>query len=152
MYMLEKLKNLLMPEVMEEEEIEEKEDAATEETRQVVNGAPVLTPFERPQPALSAPHPKLSVRTTQVEELAVDIYVPTAFAQVAGIADDLIAKKAAVVNYERVEGSEQRRICDFINGVCYVLDGEARRISDGMVLYVPTGVNVVSARTAAAKK
>ena len=152
MNMLEKLKNLLMPEVMEEEELEEKESVAVEETRKVVNGAPVLTPFERPQPVMPSPRPQLSVRTTQVEELAVDIYVPTAFAQVAGIADDLVAKKAAIVNYERVEGSEQRRICDFINGVCYVLDGEARRISDGMVLYVPEGVNVVSARAAAVKK
>ena len=149
MNMLEKLKNLLMPEIIEEEEIEEQEDVAMEETRQVVNGTPLVSPFDRPKPSA---RPQLSVRANQVEELAVDIYVPTAFAQVAGIADDLIAKKAAIVNYERVEGNEQRRICDFINGVCYILDGEARRISDGMVLYVPTGVNVVSARTAAAKK
>lgn len=152
MNMLEKLKNLLMPEIIEEEEIEEQEDVAMEETRQVVNGTPLVSPFDRPKPAMASARPQLSVRANQVEELAVDIYVPTAFAQVAGIADDLIAKKAAIVNYERVEGSEQRRICDFINGVCYILDGEARRISDGMVLYVPTGVNVVSARTAAAKK
>lgn len=152
MNMLEKLKNLLMPEIIEEEEIEEKEEAATEETRQVVNGAPIVSPLDRPKPSAAPHRPQLSVRTTQVEELAVDIYVPTAFAQVAGIADDLIAKKAAIVNYERVEGNEQRRICDFINGVCYILDGEARRISNEMVLYVPTGVNVVSARATAAKK
>ena len=152
MNMLEKLKNLLMPEIIEEEEIEEQEDVAMEETRQVVNGTPLVSPFDRPKLAMASARPQLSVRANQVEELAVDIYVPTAFAQVAGIADDLIAKKAAIVNYERVEGNEQRRICDFINGVCYILDGEARRISDGMVLYVPTGVNVVSARTAAAKK
>lgn len=152
MNMLEKLKNLLMPEIIEEEEIEEQEDVAMEETRQVVNGTPLVSPFDRPKPAMASARPQFSVRANQVEELAVDIYVPTAFAQVAGIADDLIAKKAAIVNYERVEGNEQRRICDFINGVCYILDGEARRISDGMVLYVPTGVNVVSARTAAAKK
>ena len=152
MNMLEKLKNLLMPEIIEEEEIEEQEAVAMEETRQVVNGTPLVSPFDRPKLAMASARPQLSVRANQVEELAVDIYVPTAFAQVAGIADDLIAKKAAIVNYERVEGNEQRRICDFINGVCYILDGEARRISDGMVLYVPTGVNVVSARTAAAKK
>ena len=72
----------------------------------------------------------------------MQIYVPTKFDQVADIADDLKAKHAAIVNYERVDAAEQRRICDFINGVCYVEDGEARRISDTMVLYVPSGVSV----------
>ena len=66
--------------------------------------------------------------------------------QVARIADDLLANRAAVVNYERVDLPEQRRICDFINGVSYVLDCEARRISDIMVLYVPSGVDVSSAK------
>lgn len=42
--------------------------------------------------------------------------------------------KAAIVNYERVDSAEQRRIRDFVNGVCYVMNGEARRISELMVL------------------
>lgn len=149
MNILEKIKNMIMAEEFEEEEIEEQEEMA--ETRQVVNGIPLTSPFDPPVRSATA-RPRLSVCPAQTGELAVDIYVPTAFAQAARIADDLIAKKAAIVNYERVEGNEQRRLCDFINGVCYILDGEARRISDGMVLYVPTGVNVVTANAVAAKK
>lgn len=149
MNILEKIKNMIMAEEIEEEEIEEQEEMA--ETRQVVNGIPLTSPFDPPVRSATA-RPRLSVCAAQTGELAVDIYVPTAFAQAARIADDLIAKKAAIVNYERVEGNEQRRLCDFINGVCYILDGEARRISDGMVLYVPTGVNVVTANAVAAKK
>lgn len=149
MNILEKIKNMILAEEFEEEEIEEQEEMA--ETRQVVNGIPLTSPFDPPVRSATA-RPRLSVCTAQTGELAVDIYVPTAFAQAARIADDLIAKKAAIVNYERVEGNEQRRLCDFINGVCYILDGEARRISDGMVLYVPTGVNVVTANAVAAKK
>ena len=76
----------------------------------------------------------------------MDIYVPSTFDQVTGIAEDLLAKKAVIVNFERVDQAEQRRICDFVNGVCYVLDGEARRISDGMMLYVPSGVDVATAQ------
>ncbi len=149
MNILEKIKNMIMAEEFEEEEIEEQEEMA--ETRQVVNGIPLTSPFDPPVRSATA-RPRLSVCPAQTGELAVDIYVPTAFAQAARIADDLIAKKAAIVNYERVEGNEQRRLCDFINGVCYILDGEARRISDGMVLYVPTGVNVVTANAVVAKK
>ena len=33
------------------------------------------------------------------------------------------------------------------NGACYVLGGDARRISSNMVLYVPAGVNIGDACT-----
>ncbi len=148
---LEKFKDLLMPEVIEEEEYEEEElaEAAAEPVRasmgRAVNGGPV--PTFPSMPAAQPTRPKLTVHTNAVAELAVDIYVPSDFNQVQRIADDLMAKKATIVNYERVEASVQRRISDFLNGVCYTLDGEARRISDNMALYVPNGVNVTTVKT-----
>lgn len=99
-----------------------------------------------------AERPRFKARAAKASELSVDIYVPSNFDQVTGIADDLLAKKAAIVNFERVDLAEQRRICDFVNGVCYVLDGEARRISDGMMLYVPAGVDVATAKARPVKK
>ena len=83
--------------------------------------------------------PNLSVLKTP--ELAVNIYTPRDFNQVAGIADDLLSKRAAVVNFEYVKGEEQQRICDFVNGVCYVIDGSADLISEKIILYVPDGVD-----------
>ena len=50
--------------------------------------------------------------------------------------------EAVIVNYEKVDGDEQRRLCDFINGVCYVLNGAVKRISAEMVLYVPENVDI----------
>lgn len=93
--------------------------------------------------------PQLTVHTTKVAELKVQIYAPTKFDQVVAIADDLKAGKGCVVNYERVEADEQRRICDFVNGVCYVLDGTAKRVSSQIVLYVPQGVDVAEAMSVA---
>lgn len=89
--------------------------------------------------------PKLTVHTTQIPSLNVKIYVPRSFDQVPEIADDLKAGRAVLVNYERVEVEEQRRICDFINGVCYIMNGEVKRVSTAMVLYAPDGVNVYEA-------
>ena len=96
------------------------------------------TPTARPSLTVVKPH-----------ELTVKIYSPNNFDQVVGIADDILGKKAAVVNYERVAESDQRKICDFVNGVCYALDGAARRISDNIVMYVPIGVDVDDAFGAA---
>lgn len=92
--------------------------------------------------------PKLIVHTTPKLELTVQIYAPSNFDQATSIADDLKAGKACVVNYEKVEYKEQRRICDFVNGACYVLDGCAKRISNQIVLYVPEGVDVSAAASA----
>ena len=93
----------------------------------------------------SAQRPKLTVHTTKVSELAMEIHVPSNYEQVARIADDLLANRATIVNFERVEGNEQQRIFDFINGVSYVLDCAARRVSANLMLYVPNGVDVATA-------
>ncbi len=95
--------------------------------------------------------PQLTVHTTKQSQLKMQIFAPKNFDQVTAIADDLKAGKACVVNYEQIEALEQRRICDFVNGVCYVLDGSAKRISNQIMLYVPNGVDVAEAMTLALK-
>ncbi len=140
------------------EKAEEQTGYAEMQTRQVANGgsvsvasAPVYeartttrrtyTTHTTSKPS----HPQLTVHTTKVPSLSVQIYAPHRFDQVPGIADNLKAGRAAVVNFEQVDEAEQRRICDFLNGVCYVEDGGVKRISDQIILYVPNGVDVTEA-------
>jgi len=163
------LVNILMPpeayvedEVQEEEEVQAKAEEKVQQpvqqsARKVVNGAPAyseesagrMSRYEKAAARSHEERPKLTVHTTKTPSLKVRIYAPTNFDQVTAIADDLKAGKAAVVNYERIEAEEQRRICDFVNGVCYVLDGCAKRISEQIVLYVPEGVDVDEAMSVA---
>lgn len=86
----------------------------------------------------------------QAQEMRIQIYTPQNFDGVSAIADDLKSKRSAIVNYEQVELAEQRRICDFLNGVCYVQNGSVRRITSTMVLYVPDGVAIDEIKTVAA--
>jgi cell division inhibitor SepF len=165
MWGLDKLSRLidLGEDEFEDEEFEEIESEEEEESMELktatVGAAPIATAAATQKPTHVAPQktsttavrPKLTVHTTKTPELAMEIHVPSNFDQVARIADDLLANRAAVVNYERVDLPEQRRICDFINGVSYVLDCEARRISDIMVIYVPSGVDVSSAKPKAVR-
>lgn len=69
------------------------------------------------------------------------IYRPADYNQVAGITDDVLTQKAVVVNYENVNPEEQRRICDFIEGACYAVDGTVTKISDRIFLYSPAGID-----------
>ncbi len=129
----------------EEEEYEDEiEEEIIVEKKQVVNG-PVMAYSKPVATQASYSRPKLTVHETKVRELTIQIHTPHHFDDAAKIADVLMSQQAALVNYEKVEPFEQRRICDFLNGVCYIMDGEPRRISDLMVVYVPSGVEVTKA-------
>ncbi len=72
------------------------------------------------------------------------VFEPASFNDTKAAADSLKNRKTVLMNYEKIEYSEQVRICDFMNGACYVLDGSVKRISANMVLYVPNGVSIES--------
>ena len=138
-----------------EDELEELEEEPAVNVQKIAVGAsaaPAAVSSFAAKPAAAVPQgtaavqrPKLTVHTTKVPELAMEIHVPSNYEQVARIADDLLANRATIVNFERVEGNEQQRIFDFINGVSYVLDCAARRVSTNLMLYVPNGVDVATA-------
>ena len=81
-----------------------------------------------------------SLAVVKTPQLTMKIYAPDNFDQVVGIADDILEKRAAVVNYERVNDEDQLRISDFVNGVCYVTDGTVSMVSEKIFLYLPSGV------------
>ncbi len=112
-------------------------------SQQVVGGSSVdsidTNPFA--QAAINRQNMKLVVNNKE-REMHIQIYTPQNFDSVSEIADALKSKRSAIVNYERVELAEQRRICDFLNGVCYVQDGDVRRVTSTMVLYVPDCVEI----------
>ena len=93
-----------------------------------------------PSPAPAAVRPPLTVIDSKARELNVKIYAPTSFDQAGEIAAEILSKNAAVVNYDYVDAAVQLRLCDFLNGVCYVTDGFTDKISEKIFLYVPDGV------------
>ena len=137
-----KLANILMP-IEEIEEVEEvAETAAVQNTvrgKKVVNGNDL---YGNDEYKSSFARPQLTLHTNKVPELNILVYVPESFDKANVIADALKKNEAVIVNYEKVDGDEQRRLCDFINGVCYVLNGAVKRISAEMVLYVPENVDI----------
>lgn len=125
--LIDKLTNVLMTE-------EEETDVKVKDAREV-------RPFTKQKNAAHE-RPVLTVHTNKVPELKVMVYTPTSFDQANIIANALRNKEAVIVNYEEVDSAEQRRLCDFVNGVCYILDGGVQRISDKIVLYVPVNVDI----------
>lgn len=154
MEIINKLSRFFAP--VEEEVIIEGEDILEEEvmaesaaaSQKVVGGEPISA-MPKQNSFVQKPKMTLVANNAKAQEMCIKIYTPQTFDNVSEIADALKAKRSAIVNYERVELAEQRRICDFLNGVCYVQDGEVRRITATMVLYVPDGVEISEAKTLA---
>ncbi|MDQ0205108.1 cell division protein SepF [Pectinatus haikarae] len=148
MKLINKIANILMPieEVDESfdsvtaEQRDRSESSSLEEKRQFDKQEPV--PSEAESSPISSVRSRLSVHANKVSDMKIFIFKINAFDEVKSIADALKQKRAALVNYEKVDTETQKRICDFINGVCYVLNGEVKRISNTMVLYAPENITI----------
>jgi cell division inhibitor SepF len=85
---------------------------------------------------------RASLKVHSPAALKVFITAPQAFDDVRVCADCLKAHVAVLINFEDVDNVTQQRIGDFLNGVCVVTDGTSQRVSDTVVLYVPSSVDV----------
>ena len=81
-----------------------------------------------------------NLKLIKAPEFIIKFYQPADYSQINSVADDILAHKAAVVNYEYVRTEEQLRLCDYIDGVCYAVDGTVTQISEKIFLYSPAGI------------
>ena len=135
------------------EETSARQEKAVTQRKAAPAAAPAAAPSARPVVSTApAQKPKLQVHTTKTPELAMQIHLPADYKKDAQrIGNDMLAKKAVIVNFERAEMKERVRISDFLNGIAYVLDCEVRIISNAMMLYVPSGISVTTAKAKQAK-
>ncbi|MBR1730268.1 MAG: cell division protein SepF [Selenomonadaceae bacterium] len=111
----------------------------TVEGGSVAFGGMKYTAYARKEEPVSDMRPQLTV--VKGGGISVKINKPANFAEAQSIANDLLEKNAVIVNYELVDKTEQRKISDFVNGVCYVTDGSVQQISERIVLYMPEGID-----------
>lgn len=91
------------------------------------------------------------LKIVKTSNLTVRIYKPTDYNQINDIADDLLAGRAAIVNYEKIKDGTRQRICDYLEGTCYAIDGKSMKITDVIYLYIPVGVEASDMAAAMAK-
>ena len=92
---------------------------------------------------------QFTVHTTKVAELKGRIHRPRRYDDAAPAVVQLKHVIPIAVNFDCMNEPERRRVCDFLNGACYVLHGSARVISSTIILYAPKGVDVSEAMTMA---
>lgn len=68
---------------------------------------------------------------------------PAHFDETPQICDNLKNRKTVVVNLEKSDPEEARKIFDFLNGAVYALDGKIQKIANGVFILAPTNVELM---------
>lgn len=78
-----------------------------------------------------------NVNANNINQNTPNIFTPTAFFQSESIANELLAGKSVIVDLTSTELSIAKRICDFLNGVTFALNGNVNKIAKLVYLFAP---------------
>lgn len=79
---------------------------------------------------------------TTMAKMKVMVIEPKSFDDAQQVANDLREKKPVVINFEKTDATDAKRIVDFISGTTYALNGEIKKIGNNVFLCAPSNVNV----------
>lgn len=83
------------------------------------------------------------VNITSTTQFEVVVLQPEAFEEAKDIADNLKSKKPVIVNLEKIEKEQARRMVDFVSGSAYALGGDIQKISNMIFLVTPYTVGIL---------
>ncbi|MCA1029992.1 cell division protein SepF [Bacillus timonensis] len=72
----------------------------------------------------------------------VILFEPRVYAEAQEIADHLKNRRAVVVNLQRIQHDQAKRIIDFLSGTVYAIGGDIQRIGSNIFLCTPDNVDV----------
>lgn len=67
---------------------------------------------------------------------------PTTFNEVQNIAEHIINRRSVVINLQRVDHTQAKRIIDFLSGTVYALKGNIQKLGSETFLCAPDNVDV----------
>jgi len=67
---------------------------------------------------------------------------PRVYAEAQDVADQLKNRRAVVVNLQRIEKDQGKRIVDFLSGTVYAIGGDIQKIGTDIFLCTPDNVEV----------
>lgn len=80
---------------------------------------------------------------TSRSSMRISIQEPLDYEQDApSVINDIINKKVVVLNLEMVDADMRRRIFDFVSGAVYALDGTVEKVTKGIFVITPKGVEI----------
>ncbi|MFJ8244062.1 cell division protein SepF [Peribacillus asahii] len=119
-----------------EDEYEYKEEVVEKEVEE-----PKVVKTSKPAPVNTSNNNIVSLQSVQKSSKVV-LLEPRAYADAQEVADHLNNKRAVVVNLQRIQRDQGKRIVDFLSGTVYAINGDIQKIGTDIFLCTPANVDV----------
>ena len=135
----------------DEEEVESYEDEAPRGGRRARPEFGSVEPAqEYAAPAYAAPAPEQrnagfngTVLNMSSGKQEVVLFHARAFDDAAKAADELVKRRAVILNMENVDKAMTRRVVDFLSGCVYALNGKVKKVAQATYLFCPHNMDIV---------
>lgn len=101
---------------------------------------------QKDKPAYNAGKPATKQNVVSLQSVQksskVVLSEPRVYAEAQEIADHLKNRRAVVVNLQRIQHDQAKRIVDFLSGTVYAIGGDIQRIGSDIFLCTPDNVDV----------
>ncbi len=77
-----------------------------------------------------------------LSKMKVFVIEPRSFDDVQQVANFLKEKKPVIINFEKTDAEDAKRIIDFISGTTYALGGDIKKVGRNVFLCAPKNVNI----------
>jgi cell division inhibitor SepF len=84
----------------------------------------------------------INLTTIENSTAKVILYEPKSYSEVQEIADNLLNKRAIVINLQKVDRHQAKRIVDFLSGTVYAIKGDIQKLGVSTFLCTPDNVEV----------
>ncbi|WP_106497694.1 cell division protein SepF [Lentibacillus sp. Marseille-P4043] len=84
----------------------------------------------------------VNLKSMQQPSSKVVLCEPRSYNEVQEIADNIVNKRAVVINLQRIDHMQAKRIVDFLSGTVYAIDGDIQKLGAETFLCTPDNVDV----------
>ncbi|MDD3168020.1 MAG: cell division protein SepF [Eubacteriales bacterium] len=81
---------------------------------------------------------------TNTNQFKMVVIEPKGFDECPKLVDNLKAKKPVIINLEKVESDNARKIFDFLSGATYALNGNVQKVANNIFIFAPENVDVTA--------
>lgn len=69
---------------------------------------------------------------------------PTGFEECPKLVDSLKTRKPVIINLEKIDSDTARKIFDFLSGATYALNGNVQKVANNIFIFAPENVDITS--------
>ncbi|ASN05841.1 cell division protein SepF [Virgibacillus necropolis] len=84
----------------------------------------------------------VNLKSMQHTPSKVVLSEPRSYGEAQEIADNIVNRRAVVINLQRVDRVQAKRIVDFLSGTVYAINGDIQKLGADTFLCTPDNVNV----------